>query len=293
MFHLHQVNARKSDGAFIFKDKAYYPDGRVEDAGPSKALIFGDAHYRFADPDVVRATFKTGGLVDILKPEKLIWHDLLDCYFGNPHHADNPFIKKAKHSANFHVAEDEVRETVAWMAKLSNGIPSYIVPSNHDDMFARWVIREDWKELDPENMEFYLETALQMARSAKMSDTGAEYLDPFCYWVERLCDDPNIHAMKKNQPLTIGDIECGYHGDKGPRGARGSIKNLSTIGVKVISGHGHEEAILDGHYRTGTMTRLTAEYTDGPGSWTNTHCSIDAFDKRHLHTYIAGEFFGN
>jgi hypothetical protein len=290
-FSLYHINARKSDGAFVFLNQTYYPDGRIENAGPAQAVIFGDAHYRFADPKVVSATFAPGGLVDSLDPEKLVWHDLLDCYFGNPHHGTNPFIRKAKHAAEFHVARAEIEETIEWMRSLGKGRLNFIAASNHDDMFARWVIREDWKQLAPENMEFYLETALHMARSAKMTEIGAEYLDPFCYWVDRLTSPADdIVPLKQNQSLIVGDIECAYHGDKGPRGARGTIKNLSQIGVKVISGHGHSPAIQDGHTRVGTMTRLTAEYVTGPNDWLNAHASIDAFGKRHLHFCIDGKF---
>lgn len=290
-FHLHHINARKSDGAFIFIDTEYHSDGTVKKAEHHQAIIFGDAHYRFADPEVVAATFDKGGLVDTLNPDVLVWHDLLDCYFGNPHHKGNPFIEIAKRRQNYHLARSEVEETVAWMQRLSKDRLAYIVASNHDDMFARWIIREDWKE-HPDNAEFYLETALQMARSAKMSETGAEYLDPFGYWLKKLTgDDPSITALRKNESLRIADIECSFHGDKGPNGARGTVDNLSKIGVKVISGHGHSPAIKDGHYRTGTMTRLTAEYVQGPNAWLNTHVSIDAFGKRHLHTCIDGNFW--
>jgi len=179
-FHLHHINCRK-DGAFIWLDRAYYPDGRVELAPRYKAIVFGDAHYRFADPAVVEATFGPDGLVDLLDPEIFVWHDLLDCYFGNPHHVGNPFIKKAKHSANFHRAEDEVAETIEWMCNLGRDHKNYIVPSNHDDMLSRWIIREDWKELPPDNMEFYLDTALQMAQSAKMNQLHATNSDKFSF----------------------------------------------------------------------------------------------------------------
>ena len=292
-FHLHHINARKRDGAFIWKDKAYYPDGRVEKAPRCKAIIFGDAHYRFANPEVVKATFyKPDGLVRTLDPEIFIWHDLLDAYAVNPHHFGNPFIKKAKHEANFHIAEDEVRETIEWMCRLGRGRKNYVVASNHDDMLSRWIIREDWKELPTDNMEFYLKTALLMAQSSKMTDTGAEYLEPFGYWVDQLKEfNDDVTALKVNESLTIADIECSMHGDKGPSGARGSIKNFGSLGVKAITGHGHSPAIWQGHYRTGTMTRLTAEYTKGPGAWLNTHCSIDGFGKRHLHTCIDGAFW--
>lgn len=292
VFHLHHINAR-NDGAFIFIDTEYHPDGKIKKAGPSKALVMGDAHYRFADPAVVDATFgrngKTG-LVNVLQAQELLWHDLLDCYWGNPHNSKNPFITIAKHRAAFHLAREEVQETVAWAEELGAGRKNLIVASNHDDMFARWIIREDWKE-HPDNAEFYLETALQMARSAKMAESGAQYLDPFGYWVTQL-KSPNsdITPLLQNQSYTIGDIECSLHGDKGPRGARGTVGNLSNIGVKVITGHGHSPAIFNGHYRTGTMTRPTAEYVDGPNDWLNAHVNVDAWDKRHHYFCIDGSF---
>lgn len=288
-FHIYQLNAR-SDGSFIFIDTEYHPDGTIEPAEPSQAVIFGDAHYRFADPAVVDATFKPGGLVDVVDAPILVWHDLLDCYWGNPHNVDNPFITIAKHKAGYHLAREEVQETVEWMEKLGAGRKNIIVASNHDDMFARWIIREDWKD-HPDNAEFYLETALQMARSAKMSETGAEYVDPFGYWVEQFkSPDSDILPLFGNQSYMVGPVEVSLHGDKGPSGARGSIKNLSKIGVKVITGHGHSPAIYHGHVRVGTMTRLTAEYTGPLGSWLNAHGVIDAFGKRHLHFCIDGSF---
>ena len=288
-FHLHHINATRK-GQFIFKRKRYDQAGQVHAAERDRAMIFGDAHYRFADPQVVEATFGKGGLVDVHDPEVLVWHDLLDAYSVNPHHGKNPFIKKAKHEANYHVVRAEVEETVEWMSRLGAGRENYVVASNHDDMLARWIIRADWKEEDPANMEFYLETALQMARSARMSEVGAEYLDPFGYWVHKLAPE-NVKALRANQHFQIAGIELSYHGDDGPKGARGTVKNLSKIGTKLISGHGHAPEIFNGHTRVGTMTRLTAEYVTGPNDWLNAHATIDALGKRHLHFCIDGKFY--
>lgn len=290
VFHLRQVNAR-ADGAFIDLDRAYHPDGSVEQTH-AKALVFGDAHYRFADPAVVAATFGAGGLVETLKPETLVWHDLLDSYAVTPHHEGRPFVKLAKHRAGFDMISVEVRETVDWLVKLSRGRTSVVVPSNHDDMLSRWVQRADWRD-DPANAEFYLETALQMARASRMEATGAATIDPFGYWLDRLKGrNANVRCLRRGESFTVGGIELSLHGHEGPNGARGSVKNLSRIGVRVISGHGHSPAIEEGHHRTGTMTRLKAEYTGAVGSWLNTHCSIDAFNKRHLHTIIDGKWRG-
>jgi metallophosphoesterase superfamily enzyme len=289
-FHLNFINAQK-DGSFIFGQKLYKPDRTIEDAPPYEALVMGDAHHRFADPEVVEATFGNGGLVDTLGAKVLVWHDLLDCYFGTPHHEKNPFIKIAKLRKNWHIGEDEVRECVEWMQSLTYGHRNIVVPSNHDNMLERWVIREDWK-LDPTNAEFYLQTALHMAEHARMSEIGAEYPDPFAYWIDQFKNsDSDITALKRNQPFAIKDIELSYHGHEGPSGARGTVNNLSKIGVKLITGHGHTPAIQLGHWRTGTMTRLQAEYVTGPNNWLNAHVSIDALGKRHMHICIDGKFF--
>jgi hypothetical protein len=287
-FHMYHINAR-SDGAFIFIDTEYHPDGTITDAQQSQALVFGDAHWRFVNKDVDRATFAPGGLVDVLNPPVLVWHDLLDCYWGNPHNAKNPFITIAKHKSDFHLARDEVEQTIAWMEDRGAGRENVIVASNHDDMFARWIIREDWKD-HPDNAEFYLETALQMARSAKMADTGAQYTDPFGYWVEQLRNpNSNVTVLRTNQSYTIDGIELSMHGDKGPKGARGTIKNFAKIGVKSMTGHGHSPAYYHGHTRVGTMI-TDAEYVQGPNDWLPAHGAIDAFGKRHLHFCIDGNF---
>lgn len=289
VFHLRHVNARQ-DGAFIDLDRAYFADGRVETAPPYEALVFGDAHYRFADPQVVKGTFGAGGLVERLNPKRLVWHDLLDAYAVSPHHVGNPFISIAKRDAGFDNIEREMKDTIAWMLKKAGGRPSYIVASNHDDMLSRWILREDWRQ-DPGNAAFYLETALHMARSAKMAEGGAQYLDPFGYWIERLKPKgAQVRALRRNESLTIADIECSLHGDRGPSGARGSRVNLRRIGARTIIGHSHSPGIEEGCYQTGTMSRLNLEYNDGPSGWMHTHCSIDAFGKRHLHTFIQGRF---
>ncbi len=287
VFHLRHINYSTRHQGFIDLGRAYYADGRVHAAPPAEAVIFGDAHWRFADPVVVAATFDQ--LLPELRPKQLVWHDLMDSYAVSPHHAGNPFVLYAKHKAGFNNVRDEVQSTITWMLQKGKGYHNIIIPSNHDDMLRRWVVREDWKE-DPVNAEFYLETALAMLRSTRMGDTGAETLDPFQRLVEAREAD-NVQCVPLNGSYVIAGIECALHGDKGPNGVRGSIKNLRRIGPKVVIGHSHSPGIDEGAYQIGTMTRLKAEYTGPVGSWLNTHCSIDGFGKRHLHTCIKGAFF--
>lgn len=289
VFHLRHVNARP-DGAFCDLDKAYFPNGTVKEAGPYAGLVFGDAHARFADLSVVEATFGSGGLVEKLNPKTLVFHDLLDSYAVNPHHRGDPFIAVAKQKAvGLADIAEEVRFTIQWLKEKTGKRKAVVVPSNHDDMLLRWLKWRDWRD-DPQNAEFYLETALYCVRNSIVGASGAEMPDPFHYWVGREGLN-NIRCLSRNESFTIAGIECGLHGHEGPNGARGSLKNLSKIGVKVISGHSHTPGIEAGHYRTGTMTPLSLEYTGPVGSWLNAHCSIDPMGKRHIHIYVDGRFW--
>lgn len=284
-FHLRQINADRVTGAFIDLDTEYTVDG-AKKAPRALALAMGDAHAKFMCPKVDRATFGPGGIIETLDPEALVWHDVFDGYAPNPHHLGNPFIAQAKYQTGFGDVNAEVEETVAFIAKRTKGRRSFIVSSNHDNFLSRWVIREDWKR-DPENAEFYLETALAMLRSVEMTPGGTQYADPFKHWVEKLKGDADIQPAPDN--FKIADIECGMHGDKGPNGARGSLKNLSRLGCKVISGHTHTPGIEEGHYQVGTSTPLRLEYSmGGPSSWLNAHCVVYANSKRALLIIVDG-----
>jgi len=289
-FHLRQVNATE-DGSFIDLDTQYYPDGSVSTAPPALALVMGDTHVRFVDPKVVNATFRKGGIVDKINPRTLVWHDLLDGYSCNPHHVNDPFLAVAMHKHDFHLVKDEVEEAISFLKRHSKGREAYVVHSNHNDFFRRWMMDTDWRR-EPDNAEFYLRTALIMVESAKMVCDGASYDDPFSYWVNKgLAATDNVHCLKADESCMIGPIECGFHGHYGPNGARGTVLNLSKMGVRLISGHSHSPAIEGGHYKTGTSSYLRLDYVYGPSSWLNTHAIIYANGKRTLINIIEGEAF--
>lgn len=91
-------------------------------------------------------------------------------------------------------------------------------------------------------------------------------------------------------PLPSNGIELSLHGDQGPNGARGSLKNLRRIGTKAIIGHSHSPGIDEGGMQVGTSTRLRLEYNHGPSSWLNTHAVIYDNGKRSLINIIKGKW---
>ena len=291
VFHLRQINAEKN-GSFYDLDRGYTPKGSTS-GHRAEALVMGDTHVDFVDPEVVDATFKgRGSVVGTLKPKHLVWHDLVDMYSGSHHHAKKPFTRLAKASSGMDSVKDEVERACAFVDKYTpKDCVNVIVPSNHHDHLRRWIEDTDWRTT-PENAVFYLETALHMAANTRMTEEGAETPHPFNYWGEKLmsCADRTVFVDRGHSYMVKG-VEVGMHGDLGPNGARGSVRNLSSIGVKTIIGHSHSPAIMEGCYQVGTSSRLKLEYSkSSPSSWLNTHGVIYPNGKRSLISVVAGRW---
>jgi len=283
-FHLRQINANRRDGSFIDLDKHYSVNG-VKAAPPAQALILGDIHRRVMDPQVDKATFGENGIVSVLKPKRLIAHDINDGIAVNPHETENPFVAVAKDRGNCLDVRAELEQTAKFINDRKQDREVVVVDSNHNNFLARWVIATDWRK-DPRNASFYLETAKAMVDSAKMTGHGPEYNDPFQYWMAQFC--PGVRFLGPNDSYIVAGTECGLHGNRGPNGARGSLKNLSNLGSKVISGHSHTPGIEGGHYQVGTSSYRRLNYNLGPSSWLSTHAIIYANGKRALITIIDG-----
>jgi hypothetical protein len=273
-FHLRQL-VLASDGSFTDLDKSYDTSG-VRSAAPALGLVMGDTHFRWLAPGVRKATFDKGGMIDVLRPNTLVWHDSNDNYSCNHHHEGNPFIEAAKRDIGYDDVLREVSDTIAFIDVQTGNRNSIIVPDNHGDFMARWIIDTDWRELSGRtNKDFYLETARAILADTKIGIGGTEYPSAFAYWVMRLSNNPGVRALKRDEPFALGRFACGMHGHEGPNGSRGSILNLSRLGSLVISGHGHTPGWEEGHRRVGTSAERQ-EYEHGPTSHMHTHCVVYA-----------------
>lgn len=289
-FHLRQINAA-ADGTFIDKDKLYTPARSVKNAPRALGLAMGDTHRDFIAPGVERATFESGGMVEVLHPEWLIWHDLDDNYGVNHHHGDNPFNALVKRETGRHRPLDELKRAIEYVQRRTPAdTKSAIVYSNHNRFLRDWILEANWKSFaDKNNMLFYLETAAEMVKGARLGEIGLDYPDPFSLWARKLLpENDQFKVLDRDESFMLGEIECGGHGDDGPNGARGTLQNLARIGVKVMDAHEHTPGIEEGHTRVGTSTRRKAEYVHGPSSWMNTHGVVYANSKRSLLNIIDG-----
>jgi hypothetical protein len=301
VFHMRQLNACQ-DGSFIDLDREYLPDGTARQADRALALSMGDWHSGFTAPHVIDATFGVGQqdcIVGVLRPRRIIWDDLLDQYSRNHHHMLNPFVGIAKANdqiydrdnlrAEVESACEEVNFYTAQTEEvIGESVQSVIKASNHDEALTRYIMERNWKT-DPVNAEFYLETALKMAKETSMDQTGAKYPSAFHVWARDLLRK-DVILLTRTDSYMVGDIECAFHGDMGPNGARGSLVGFSKIGVKTIIAHTHVPGAVGGCYQVGTSTHLNLEYTRGPSSWMNSHVAVYANGTRAIITIIEGQF---
>ena len=88
--------------------------------------------------------------------------------------------------------------------------------------------------------------------------------------------------VNREEDLSIMDIVCGYHGDKGINGTRGPSSSYAKLGVKTVVGHRHTPSIQDGCYTVGVTGKLDQGYNDLPSSWAHANCVIYANGKRSL-----------
>lgn len=294
-FHLRQLNFDTKSGSFTDVDTRYYPN-RAEKAPRAKALVMGDTHADFICLKVKEATFGKGGIVEVTRPENLIWHDLLDAYMVNPHHQGKVFTAIAKLTSGMGTIADEVARACHFVKDHTPpDTRSVVVPANHNDFLLRWIESHDWRTHPPSAI-FYLRTALQMAEQTEFRPRyGAVFPSPLPMLFPKYVDCSNIELLANKDPkknfFNVAGIELSMHGHKGSNGSKGSINGYKDLGVKTVIGHSHVPGIKNGCYQVGTSTELALEYTNGsPSSWLNAHCLVGADGKRQLIIIVDGEW---
>ncbi len=289
LFFPRQLNAT-SDGCFYDLDYYYTPQGRRR-SPRAAALVMGDSHVEFIDPSVVSATFGPQGIVKVLRPKVLVWHDTHDFYARNHHHNGRVFTTYAKYRSDMDNVERLLDSTFAFIDQHApRDTTNVFVASNHTEALARWVAETDPKA-DPKNILFWAHTFLAMLSDTRMTNGGTVTLDPFEYWARHKlrCYENSIFLVR-DQSYRICNIEVGFHGDQGLNGAKGNVRGFTKIGTKSVIGHHHSPAIQAGVYCVGTSSRLHLEYNHGPSSWAHTHCIIYPNGKRTLVTVVNGKW---
>ncbi len=282
VFHVRNINAEPS-GAFIDLDRRYTPKESAP-AAPAAALVMGDIHAERADEAVIEATLGHGGIVDTLRPRRLVLHDVLD--FGSASHHNGIFERVLRRVTGRDDVAAELALTCAFIDECHRpGSETVIVSSNHHYHLEQWLERSDYRA-DPANAHTYAAVLAEML-AAIHRDKAIP--DPFALVAGRMLQHPATF-IPADCTYEVCGIELAYHGDIGPNGSRGSAKALERIGAKTVIGHSHSPCIVGGCYQTGTSSRLQMGYNVGPSSWLHSHVLIYANGKRTHINVVRGQW---
>lgn len=289
-FHIRHLNF---DGAgFHDLEYAYTVAGRNKSA--VEALVTGDEHVIFIDPEVYDATYGIGGLVDTLKPSYIVRHDVIDCYSVSHHHYNNVFTRFAKHNTGVNDLERELNEVVDFIINTTPAnTKNFIVSSNHHDHITRWLNECDPK-IDLQNARLYHKLMYEMLTQTYFDPEqgGTVHPNPFELYAAPIFAKvgTTVEFLGRSETHKILDVEIASHGDVGNNGSRGSRLQFANLPSKTIIGHSHSPGINKGCYQVGTSSRLKLEYNRGASSWLNSHCIIHKNGKRQLINIINGRY---
>ena len=271
-----------SRGEFYDLDRKYSQHG-VSEADPALSVTLGDYHAGQEDEDVLEAT---EALVRALRPKNLVLHDVLD--FGARSHHKRGRLER--YDARFDTVESEMRAAAGALRRVAGwgDHQVQVVRSNHDEMFERWL--EDTRPgEDPVNDHYY--HAVWAMRYAYRKKQG-RWPNLFEMESRRLGVGNRVNFLARNESLVIGDVEHGFHGDKGVSGSRGTTQSYVKVGVKVTKGHDHTPCIRDGVYSAGVTGKLDQGYNALPGTWLNAHVVQYPDGKRAIVIIIKGRYRG-
>lgn len=287
IFHIRHIHAN-SKGSFYDLDKLYTSSG-VTSGHRAEALVTGDIHAEFIDSEVEHATFHaTDSIVNVLRPKKIFLPDIVDFYSRNHHHRGNDVIAYGKHKYGRNNVQAGLQEAADFIDRVSSDETTiYIIRSNHDEAFDRW-LRESDIRTDPENADFFYYMKYHQMKNTRITDTGFQTFDAFEFW----CKEPEngrglqhintTKFLKRDESEKVCSIEVAYHGDIGVNGSRGDIKGFSRVSDKMIISHSHTPGINEGCYQVGLSAKKNLEYRKGPSTWMHTHCIIYPDGKRTL-----------
>ena len=269
-----------------FYDLDYYYDSKSAKKSMTRveAIITGDEHAVFIDPEVLAATYNNkDSIVSTLNPKYIVRHDVLDFFSGSHHHKKDTFLKFAKHhSGRKWSVKSELELTVNFINDTTpKNTKNLIIASNHNSHLLQWLNDEQTCK-DMENAVIYHYLMYKVLEKTKFDVTSGQYIspDPFeLYASDKLV---NTEFLSRNQSFKIKDVDVSDHGDVGVNGSRGSSKQFSNIPVKNITGHSHSPVIDKGNYTVGTSSLLRLGYNKGYSSWDHCHCLIYPNGKRQL-----------
>ncbi len=282
-FYVRQVTADAKTGAF--SDLYFYVNlCEVTRLDKIAGIVLGDLHYGHHDDNVLKKTFE---LLDELKPEHVVLHDVFDGNSISHHEMKDPFMQFGKEIAGTNSLEKEILGMMKGLSQFLEFKNVVIVRSNHDDFLDRWLKNEDWKKQPTsKNSLVYMEYSALLLKQYGVDPYNVKGVIPALINMRF----PEYVTLTRNESYKIHDWEVGQHGDVGSNGSRGSLLQFRKLNTKIIVGHYHSPGRKDGALAVGTSTHLRVGYNNGPSSWLQTHVIIHLDGKAQHLNFINGNF---
>lgn len=299
-----QINA-SDDGSFYDLDR-FVSDGAVTTGHRVEAVVCADIHERKLDHANALATFGFGtdttttyrdNLIDVLRPKKVMVHDVFDNETRSHHHVGDSAYSYEMAIRGRDSVLDEVRAAAEFIARVRRpGTDPIVIESNHDLGLERYV-REGRYRNDGGNVRYglQLEEAYMAARERQAHDLdsgGRPATFSLFEHAARLATGTALDGIRwvhDGQSFVIDGVECGHHGFRGANGAKGTVSGFAKIGTKITIADKHSPEILDGVYVAGAMN-LKHGYNRGPSGWAVSHVLQYANGKRAMVTLQKGKW---
>jgi hypothetical protein len=283
-FFVRQVTADDKTGNF--NDLYYHVEsGKVSRVTSMEAIILGDIHFGHHDQGVIDETLK---LMNDIKPNHVILHDVFDGDSISHHQMKDPFIQYGK---EMNGTNDLAKE----LDTMMNGLKSFekfknvvIVRSNHDDFLDRWLKNEDWKKQPSfKNARLYMQLSDILLEQYGSDPSNVMGVIPALIKKRY----PNFISLNRSASYKVkGGFELGQHGDFGSNGSRGSLLQFRKLNTKIVVGHYHSPGRKDGALAVGTSTHLRVGYNQGPSTWLQSHVIIHNDGRAQHINFINNEF---
>jgi hypothetical protein len=264
-------------------------NGKVTTGNPITAITWGDLHVRFLDPVVRELAWGKGGMLDVLRPQAQLLHDVIDFRTRNHHEAKDPLDSYMKWKANQESVEGEVREVVDFLVTdgLRPWCKSVMVPSNHHEAMTRWLKEAKWQE-DPVNAMFYHEAWIALLKGEQ---------DVFKWACDRVTHNEHeglkmntLKWLETDESFVLAGVELGQHGHLGINGARGNHRSATKLGRPATTGHEHSAGIHLSNWVAGCSCILRVGYNRGASSWSHSHVIQYPEGTRAMITMWAGRW---
>mgnify|MGYP003671670278 CR=1 FL=1 len=276
-FHIRQVSADE-DGNFydLFKR---VKDGVVGDnVEGAEAAVLGDIHIAHNDAEATALSFK---LLDEMKPNHTMIHDIIDCESISHHEENDPFRIMQKEENGTGDLKKELETMLQWVEdRLKYNL--VIVRSNHDDFLDRWLKSVDWRKARNKRMFLYGANILA-------SEPVAQKKGVISFLIENAFGE-KVTTLGLDDSYRVLDWELGVHGHVGANGSRGGHNQYKNMNTKMITGHTHSPNRGDGHMTVGTLSGLRVGYNKGASSWMHANALIYADGKAQLVYIVGGKY---